>query len=237
MPKEATLEYLESIKQAYKDATIRCQKVGFDFIEIHGAHGYFLHNFYSPLSNTRTDKYGGSFENRIRLGLEIATVVRENWEKPLLYRVSATDWLENVEGPEKNANGEWAWWGLEQTTMYAEKLRDVGVDLLDVSSGGNDPRGEYKIGPGYQVDFAEHIKKNVPGLLIGAVGLITNAKQAEEILEKGQADVVLFGREILRNIDFPLTAAQELGVAANPAGQYERAWSRMLAPIPAPKKK
>lgn len=129
---------------------------------------------------------------------------------------------------EVNANPR----GLEQTTLLAAKLRDAGVDLLDVSSAGNDPRQDIKIGPGYQVHFAEHIKKNVPNLLIAAVGLITDAKQANEIIESGKADVVLFGREILRDIDFPLKAAETLGVAVNPAGQYERAWSRMLQPVP-----
>ncbi|GMK54448.1 hypothetical protein CspeluHIS016_0110340 [Cutaneotrichosporon spelunceum] len=231
-PTEASLEYIEHIKEAYKAATKRAKAAGFDYVEIHGAHGYFLHNFYSPLSNQRTDQYGGSFENRTRLGLEITKIIRDNWDGPLLYRVSASDWLEAVEGPEKDANGEWRWWGLEQTTMYAKLLRDAGVDLLDVSSGGNDPRGQYKVGPGYQIHFAEHLKKNVPGLLIGAVGLITTPQKAEEILDKDQADVVLFGREVLRHIDFPLRAAEHLGVAANPAGQYERAWSRMLSSIP-----
>jgi 2,4-dienoyl-CoA reductase-like NADH-dependent reductase (Old Yellow Enzyme family) len=120
--------------------------------------------------------------------------------------------------------------GIEQATILAARLRDAGIDLLDVSSGGNDPRGVYKIKPGYQVDFAAHIKKNVPGLLIGAVGLLTDAQQSEEILEKGDADVVLYGREVLRNIDFPMKAAEQLEYAVYTAPQYERAWGRMTRP-------
>lgn len=233
-PIAASKEYIESIKEAFRASVRRAKAAGFDFIEIHGAHGYWLHNFYSPLSNHRNDEYGGSFENRIRLALEITKVVREEWDGPLLYRVSASDWLEHL-GPEKAHPGEkeeYAWWGIEQTTLLAERLRDLGVDLLDVSSGGNDTRQKIDVQPGYQVHFAEHIKKNVPGLLVGAVGLVTDSKQANDIVESGKADVVLFGREVLRNIDFPLKAAEELGVAANPAGQYERAWGRMLRSIP-----
>lgn len=231
VPIAASVEYIESIKEAYRQAVRRCKKAGFDFIEIHGAHGYWIHNFYSPISNKRTDQYGGSFENRIKVALEVAQVVREEWDGPLLFRISASDWLEEL-GPEKAYPGEkeeYAWWGIEQTTLLAAKLRDIGVDLLDVSSAGNDPRQKIDVKPGYQVHFAEHIKKNVPGLLIGAVGLINTPEQANHIVESGQADVALFGREVLRNIDFPLKAAEALGVSANPAGQYERAWTRMMA--------
>ncbi|OWZ58869.1 oxidoreductase [Cryptococcus neoformans c8] len=227
-PIEASIEYLESLKKAYADAVERCSKIGFDFIEIHGAHGYFLHEFIDPISNKRTDKYGGSLENRLRLPLEIAEIVRQKWDKPLFYRLSATDWLEESLGKEKNANGEWVWWGIEQTTTFVGKLAELGVDLVDVSSGGNDLRQKIAPGPSYQLPFAAHLKKTYPNLLIGSVGIITDAKQANDILEQGKADVILIGRQLLRNLDWPLGAAVELGVAVAPAVQYERAWTRML---------
>lgn len=235
-PREASVAYIQSIVEAFGAATERCKKIGFDYIEIHGAHGYWNHNFCDPLSNHRTDAYGGSFEKRTRMSLEVVAEVRRRWSGPLLYRISATDWLEYT-GPEKletpKGEEEWAYWGIEQTTLLAAKLRDAGVDLLDVSSGGNDGRGRIDVRPGYQVPYAEHVKKNVPGLLVGAVGLITDSEQAETILATGQADVVLFGREVLRGVDFPLDAAVKLGVAAAPAVQYERAWGRMLKHVPA----
>ncbi|AAW40788.1 oxidoreductase, putative [Cryptococcus deneoformans JEC21] len=227
-PIEASIEYLESLKKAYADTVERCSKIGFDFIEIHGAHGYFLHEFVDPISNKRTDKYGGSLENRLRLPLEIAEIVRQKWDKPLFYRLSATDWLEESLGKEKNANGEWVWWGIEQTTAFVGKLAELGVDLVDVSSGGNDLRQKIAPGPSYQLPFAAHLKKTYPDLLIGSVGIITDAEQANDILEQGKADVILIGRQLLRNLDWPLDAAVELGVAVAPAVQYERAWTRML---------
>lgn len=230
MPQEASLEYIQEVKDAYKDAIHRAKKAGFDYIELHGAHGYFMHEFMSPLSNTRTDQYGGSLENRMRLPVELAELARKEWDGPLFFRISATDWLEKVDGPEK-VGDEWKWWGLEQSTILAAKLRDAGVDLLDVSSGGNDNRSKYPVGPGYQVPLAAHIKKNVPNLLIGAVGILTDANQCEDILETGQADVCFFAREALRNIDFPLKTAEHFDVAVAPAPQYERAWGRMLKPI------
>ncbi|WVQ82154.1 hypothetical protein IAT38_004282 [Cryptococcus sp. DSM 104549] len=228
-PIEASIEYLESVKQAYSDAVDRCTAIGFDFIEIHGAHGYFIHEFVDTLSNKRTDKYGGSLENRLRLPLEIVDIIRAKWNKPLFYRFSATDWLEDVLGPEKGKDGEWAWWGIEQTTVLAKKLAEAGVDLLDVSSGGNDLRQKVKVGPAYQLPFAEYLKKAVPNVLIGTVGLITEPKQASDILEENRADVVLLARQVLREVDWPLRAALELGVAVSPAVQYERAWSRLVA--------
>ncbi|KAL1405417.1 hypothetical protein Q8F55_009048 [Vanrija albida] len=226
-PVAASLEYIESIKAAYVAAVERSKKAGFDYVEIHGAHGYFMHEFLSPISNQRTDQYGGSFENRIRLALEITKAVRAAWDGPLLFRVSATDWLDEVLGEEKQG-GEWKWWGKEQTALLAKELHALGVDLLDVSTGGNDLRGKIKVGPDYQVPYARYVKDRVPGLLIGAVGLITDPQQAENILQRGDADVVLFGREVLRHVDFPLAAAEALGVAAAPAVQYSAAWSRML---------
>ncbi|WWC94179.1 hypothetical protein V866_001018 [Kwoniella sp. B9012] len=227
-PVEITTEYINNLKKAYADATERCKKIGFDFIEIHGAHGYLLHEFVDPVSNKRTDSYGGSLDNRIRLPLELAQLLREKWDKPLFYRVSATDWLDEEFGAEKGENGDWAWWGIDQTTYLTQKLADLGVDLIDVSSGGNDLKGKVKVGPSYQLPFAEHIKQNVSNILVGAVGIITESAQANDIIEEGKADVVFLAREVLRDIDFPLKAALELGAAVSPAVQYERAWTRML---------
>lgn len=230
MPKPIDDEYIAYLKDAYAQAIRRCIAAGVDFIELHYAHGYLMNSFVSPISNQRTDQYGGSLENRLRLPLEVATMVRKLWDGPLLVRVTSSDWLEKLLGPEVQ-NGEYKWWGIEQTTIFAQKLKDIGIDLLDVSSGGNDVRGGYPVGPNYQVPFAAHIKKNVPGLLVGAVGLLTDAKGANDIIAKGEADICFFGREVLRDIDFPLDAAQTLGVAVAPAPQYERAWTRMLKPI------
>ncbi|WVW83904.1 hypothetical protein I302_105926 [Kwoniella bestiolae CBS 10118] len=227
-PNEASLEYIENLKLKFDEAVERCGKVGFDFIEIHGAHGYFLHEIVDPISNTRRDQYGGSFENRVRLPLEIARSIRAKWDKPLFYRVSATDWLEEDLGPERDERGEWKWWGIEQTTLLARELAKIGIDLLDVTTGGNDLRQKIKVGPSYQTPLAVHLKKNVPNILVGTVGIITEAKQANDILEQGKADVVFCARQVLRDIDFPLEAAMDLGVAVNPAVQYELAWSRML---------
>lgn len=232
-PREATKEDIEEVKEAFRAAIRRAKVCGFDYIELHGAHGYLMYQFQSPVTNQRTDDYGGSFENRIRFPMEIVKIAREEWDGPLLYRTSATEWLESALGPEKAHPGqkeEYAWWGMEQTLAFAAKLRDAGVDLLDVSSGGNDLRQKIVVKPGYQVEMAAEIRAKVPGLLIGAVGLITDAQQAEDIVKAGQADVALFAREVLRNVDFPLQAAHELGAAAVPANQYSSGWTRMLRP-------
>ncbi|CAE6463736.1 hypothetical protein ACGC1H_005364 [Rhizoctonia solani] len=228
-PKAMTLEDIDALEKAYLDAVERCKQIGFDFVEIHGAHGYLLHSFCSPLSNNRTDIYGGSLENRLRLPLRIVRAVRQAWgnEKPLFYRVSASDW---AEGPEQDASGEWKSWGIEQTVELAKRLHAEGVDLVDTSSGGNWQAQKIPVGPMYQVPFAERIKREVPELVVGSVGLITSPQQAEGILQDGKADVVMLGRELLRHVDFPIYAAQELGVVVKPANQYERAWTRMMKP-------
>ncbi|CAE6504448.1 unnamed protein product [Rhizoctonia solani] len=228
-PKVMSLEDIDSLEQAYLDAVDRCKRIGFDFVEIHGAHGYLLHSFCSPLSNNRTDIYGGSLENRLRLPLRIVRAVRQAWgsEKPLFYRVSATDW---AEGPEQDESGEWKSWGIEQTVEFAKRLKAEGVDLVDTSSGGNWMAQKIPVGPMYQVPFAERIKQEVPELVVGSVGLITTPQQAEGILQEGKADVVMLARELLRHVDFPIYAAQELGVVVKPANQYERAWTRMMKP-------
>ncbi|CAE6490053.1 unnamed protein product [Rhizoctonia solani] len=225
-PRALSVEEIKDIVQAYVDAVERCKKIGFDFIEIHGAHGYLIHSFYSPISNKRTDDYGGPLHNRLRLALEIARAIRKVWDKPLFFRLSATDWAKE----EKDENGEWVSWGIEQTIELSKLLSAEGVDLVDVSSGGNYVGQQISIGPGYQVPFAKQIKGSVPNLSIGSVGLITDPRQSEEILQSGSADVLFYARELLRHVDFPLFAAQELGVAVKPADQYERAWGRMLTP-------
>ena len=152
-PKAMPSEKIAELKQAFVDAIKRCKIIGFDFIEIHAAHGYLLHNFYSPVSNKRTDEYGGSFENRIRLLLEIVEQARKEWsdDKPLFVRISATDWAEQELGPEKGEDGTWKSWGIEQSKMLVGELIKRGVDLVDVSSGGNWVQQKITIGPGYQV--------------------------------------------------------------------------------------
>ncbi|KAG9074385.1 hypothetical protein FRC06_010729, partial [Ceratobasidium sp. 370] len=210
-PRAMTEQEIDELVQSYVDAVERCKKIGFDFIEIHGAHGYLLHSFYSPLSNNRTDSYGGSLQNRLRLPLRVAQAVRTAWgdSKPLFFRLSATDW---AEGPERDENGEWKSWGIEQTVELVKGLKGVGVDVIDTSSGGNWVKQQIPIGPGYQVPFAERVKKEVPDVVVGSVGLITSPQQAERILQDGQADAVLLARELLRHADFPIYAAEELGV-------------------------
>jgi len=233
-PRPLTESELDNLEEAYAATVRRCKIIGFDFIEIHGAHGYLLHSFNSPLSNNRTDQYGGSLENRLRFPLQIARRVRKEWgDKPLFYRISASDW---AEGPEKNDKGEWVQWGVEQSIILSRELQNIGIDLIDVSSGGVWAAQKIKVGPGYQVHFAEQIKAALPSLLIGTVGLITDPHQAEGYLQEGKADVVRLARELLRHVDWPLYAAQELGVAVKPANQYERAWSRLLKPAPKPAK-
>lgn len=201
---------IEKVKADFKAATERALKVGIDVIELHAAHGYLLHQFYSPLSNQRTDEYGGSFENRIRLLLEVIDSVKQVWpdEKPLFVRISATDWTEGG-------------WTIEDSVKLATVLKEKGVDLIDTSTGGN-VLAKIPLKPGYQVEFAEQIKKE-SGIMTGAVGLITESKQANEIIETEQADLVFIARELLRDPYFPLRAAHELGQDITWPVQYERA--------------
>jgi 2,4-dienoyl-CoA reductase-like NADH-dependent reductase (Old Yellow Enzyme family) len=190
----------------------RARAAGFQLIEIHGAHGYLLHQFMSPLSNRRSDEYGGSFENRTRLVREVIAAVREVWpaELPLWLRISATDWAEGG-------------WDIEQSVRLAALVKSMGVDLIDVSSGGLVPHVKIPLGPGYQVPFAERIRREA-GLATGAVGLITEPEQAAAIIAKGEADVVLIARESLRDPYFPRRAAQQLGAKIGAPPQYQRAW-------------
>ncbi|RSK43734.1 NADH:flavin oxidoreductase/NADH oxidase [Hymenobacter rigui] len=205
---------IEQVIDAFRLGGRRAVEVGFEVLEIHAAHGYLLHQFLSPLSNQRTDAYGGSFENRIRLLLEVVAATRAEMPEnlPLWVRVSATDWT---------AGG----WTAEDTVQLAAILKDNGVDLLDCSTGGNVPQADIPVGPGYQVPFAEQVRRET-GLPTGAVGLITEAQQAEDILAQGQADVVLLARESLRDAYFPLHAAHELGAEVAWPPQYERAKPR-----------
>ena len=202
---------IQKVISDFKSATKRVVQAGYQVLEIHGAHGYLLHQFLSPLSNFRTDEYGGSFENRIRLTLEVVDAVQSEWPKdlPLFVRISATDWADGG-------------WNVEESVALTKILKQKGVDLIDASSGGLVSHQKIPLGPNYQVPFAEKIKKDT-GILTGAVGLITEAIQAEEIIAGGKADLVLFARESLRNPNLGLTFAHELQATIEWPKQYERA--------------
>jgi len=208
---ELDKEGIEKVKADFKAAASRALLAGFKVIELHGAHGYLVHEFLSPLSNHRTDEYGGSFENRIRLLLEIIESVKEVWpeENPLFVRISASDWTEGG-------------WTADDSVVLAKVLIGKGIDLIDCSSGGNVATAKIPLKPGYQVEFAEKVKKE-SGILTGAVGLITESKQADDIIQQGQADLVIMAREFLRDPYFPLRAAHELGHEVKWPVQYERA--------------
>jgi 2,4-dienoyl-CoA reductase-like NADH-dependent reductase (Old Yellow Enzyme family) len=211
-PRELTIAEISEIVGAFKKSAERARVAGFEVIEIHAAHGYLLHQFLSPLSNTRTDEYGGSFENRIRLTLKVVRAVREIWPSrlPLFVRVSATDWKEGG-------------WDLAQTIELARQVKALGVDLIDVSSGGAVPGVKIPFGPGYQTGFAEAIRKE-SGMATGAVGMIMEPVQAETILSTEQADLVFLARELLRDPYWPRRAAKALDVKIKAPAQYERAW-------------
>lgn len=196
----------------YRAAAMRAHAAGFRIVEIHAAHGYLLHEFLSPLSNRRTDGYGGDFEARTRLLRETIAAVRDAWPEalPLWLRISATDWVDGG-------------WDVEQSIELARVAGGLGVDLVDVSSGGLDPRQRIETGPGYQVPFAARIRREA-GVATGAVGLITGAAQADGIVAGGAADVVLLARELLRDPYFPRRAARALGVEPEAPAQYLRAW-------------
>ncbi|MBL1096688.1 NADH:flavin oxidoreductase/NADH oxidase [Streptomyces coffeae] len=200
VPGELTEEQIGEVVEQFAAAARRALAAGFEVAEIHGAHGYLIGEFLSPHSNHRTDRYGGSLENRVRFALEVVDAVRAVWpeELPLFFRVSATDWLER--------DG----WTPDDTVALAALLKDHGVDLLDVSTGGNAAGVRIPVEPGYQVPFAARVRRET-GLPVAAVGLITEAGQAEKIVANGEADAVLLGRELLRNPSFARHAAQELG--------------------------
>lgn len=202
---------IRSVVDSFAAAAQRAQAAGFQIVEVHAAHGYLLHQFLSPLSNQRTDEYGGSFENRSRLAREVVTAVRAVWPDnlPLLVRLSATDWV---------AGG----WNCAETVELCRILKTLGVDLVDVSSAGLVPWAQIPVGAGFQTEFAARIRREAD-LPTAAVGLITSPQQADHIVRSGQADLVLLGREILRDPYWPLHAAQALGQATYWPRQYLRA--------------
>ncbi|MNX44562.1 NADPH dehydrogenase [compost metagenome] len=202
---------IQKVISDFKAATKRAVQVGYQVLEIHAAHGYLLHQFLSPLSNFRKDEYGGSFENRIRLVLEVLEAAQSEWPKdlPLLVRISASDWADGG-------------WNIQESVKLSKILKERGVDLIDTSSGGLVSHQQIPLGPNYQVPFAEQIKKET-GIMTGAVGLITGALQAEEIIASGKADLVLFARESLRNPNLGLSFAHELQADIDWPNQYDRA--------------
>jgi 2,4-dienoyl-CoA reductase-like NADH-dependent reductase (Old Yellow Enzyme family) len=212
-PNQLSAAGIRRVVDAFAAAARRALKAGFEVIEIHGAHGYLIHEFLSPLSNSRTDEYGGCFENRIRVAIEVIGAVREEIgpTHPLFLRISATDWIEGG-------------WTPGDSVELAKHAKQAGVDLIDTSSGGNVPGAKIPIGPGYQVEFAARIRKEA-GVMTGAVGMITSAEQAEEILSQRGADLVLLAREFLRDPYFPMHAAQALGVSPSVPKQYTRAFN------------
>ncbi len=211
VPTELDEAGITGVVQAFVAAARRALAAGFQVVEIHAAHGYLLHQFLSPLTNHRGDHYGGSFEHRTRLAREVVAAVRAVWPErlPLFVRISATDWVEGG-------------WDLEQSVQLAAALKDLGADLVDCSSGGLVPGAKIPLGPGYQVPFAARIRA-ATGVPTGAVGLITESRQAEQILAEGSADLILLGRELLRDPRWPLRAAQELGVEVPWPASYLRA--------------
>jgi 2,4-dienoyl-CoA reductase-like NADH-dependent reductase (Old Yellow Enzyme family) len=211
VPEELDEAGIARIVRAFADAAERVHRAGLTAIELHAAHGYLLHEFLSPLSNRRTDRYGGSIENRSRMLLETVRAIRSRWPErlPLFVRVSATDW----------APGGWT---PDDTVWLARRLVDEAVDLLDCSSAGAVPGAQIPVGPGYQVPFAERVRRET-GMPTGAVGLIRSSYQADHILRSGQADVVVIARQLLRDPYWPLHAARELGVDLPWPVQYQRA--------------
>lgn len=211
-PRELSVDEIGAIRAAFRDAAVRADAAGFDWLELHGAHGYLLHSFLSPLSNQRSDAYGGSFENRIRFMVETVQTVREVWpdHKPLTVRISASDWVDGG-------------WNAEDSVALAARLKPEGVDLIDCSSGGAVPGVSIPVGAGYQVPLAEAVRcgADIP---TAAVGLITEPTHADEIIRNGRADVVLLARELLRDPYWPLHAAQALKQPIPAPAQYARAF-------------
>ncbi|HTA41317.1 MAG TPA: NADH:flavin oxidoreductase/NADH oxidase [Bryobacteraceae bacterium] len=211
-PAELNCQDISGIVNAFANASKRALEAGFQLVEIHAAHGYLLDEFLSPLANQRTDKYGGSFDNRIRIVLEVIAAIRRVWPDslPLFLRISATDWAEGG-------------WEIGDSVELARRVKTLGVDLIDCSSGGMVPWAKINAFTGFQVPFAEQIRREA-GILTGAVGMITEVGQANKIVEGEQADIVLLAREFLRNTYWPLHAAKEMGVSGLPPRQYTRAW-------------
>jgi 2,4-dienoyl-CoA reductase-like NADH-dependent reductase (Old Yellow Enzyme family) len=213
-PRALTVDEIHGIVDAFRVAAQRALAAGFDVVEIHAAHGYLIHEFLTPLVNTRADEYGGPFDHRVRLCLEVADAVRGVWPDrlPVFIRLSSTDWVEDG-------------WNIDQCVELARRLLARGIDLVDCSSGGAVPDAKIPLGPGYQVQFAERIRREA-GVATGAVGLITEPHQADAIIRAGQADSVLLARELLRDPYWPLRAARELGHTVPWPVQYLRAAPR-----------
>ncbi|OGU14069.1 MAG: oxidoreductase [Geobacteraceae bacterium GWC2_53_11] len=211
VPRALTLEEMDEVETQFRAAAKRAFTAGFQVVELHMAHGYLLHEFLSPLVNQRDDQYGGSLENRLRFPLRVAKAVREEWPSklPFFVRISATDWLEGG-------------WDIDQSVSLARHLKEIGVDLIDCSSGFAVPNEPVPFGPGFQVPFAARVRSEA-GIASGAVGFITEPAQAEQIVATGQADVVLLGRELLRDPYWPLHAARALQTEAQWPNQYLRA--------------
>jgi 2,4-dienoyl-CoA reductase-like NADH-dependent reductase (Old Yellow Enzyme family) len=212
VPRALLQSELDDVVQDFAHAAERALGAGFELVEIHAAHGYLLHEFLSPLANRRTDEYGGSFENRVRLVRRVVEAVRRVWPArlPLSLRISATDWVEGG-------------WDLEQSVELVSLLRSEGVTLVDCSSGGVVPRVPIPTGPGYQTEFANEIRRRA-SMPTAAVGFIVGAAQADHVIRSGQADLVFLARELLRDPYFPRRAARALGVKLEPPKQYARAW-------------
>jgi 2,4-dienoyl-CoA reductase-like NADH-dependent reductase (Old Yellow Enzyme family) len=216
VPHELSREEIAGIVEAFRAATLRSLTAGYQWMEMHGAHGYLAHEFLSPLSNQRTDDYGGSFENRVRFTLEVTRAVRSVWPEkfPLSWRISATDWVDGG-------------WTPEDSVALARLLKAEGVDLVDCSSGGNVPHAKIPVAPDYQVFLSEQVRREA-GVATAAVGMITDPRQADAIVREGRADLVLMAREFLREPNWPLRAAKELGLAETLAAlvppQYARSF-------------
>lgn len=208
VPHEMTVDEIHATTQAFAEAAVRAHAAGFDVVEIHAAHGYLLHQFLSPLSNFRTDEYGGSLANRMRFPLAAAAAVRDAFpqDKPVFVRISATDWVDGA-------------WDIDQSVQFVKELDQLGIDFIDTSSGGSAADAVIPNEVNYQIDLAEQIRQHT-GILTGAVGRITSPEQAELILESGKADAVFLGRQMLRDPHWPLRAAHELGVRVQ--------WSRQM---------
>ncbi len=213
-PHELGIDEIGHLVGAFAEAAGRSLAAGFEVVEVHAAHGYLLHEFLSPLSNRRTDSFGGSFENRIRLVLEVVDAVRAVWpdDQPVFVRLSATDWVDGG-------------WTEDETVRLAAALREHGVDLVDCSSGGTSPDAAIPVGPGYQVPFAARVRREA-GIASGAVGMITEPQQAAKVIAEGDADAVLLARALLRDPHWPLRAAHELGSEVRWPPQYQRARPR-----------
>lgn len=219
-PTELSIDDIESVVQSFAESARRAAVAGFKVLELHGAHGYLIHQFLSPYSNVRTDHYGGSLENRMRFALDVVRAVRLSWpaELPLFFRVSATDWLGGDTDDERPG------WTVDDTVELASRLKGLGVDLMDVSSGGSAPDARIPVGPGYQVPFAARVRKEVE-IPTAAVGMITEADQADDIISSEQADAVFLARVLLRNPAWVGQAADQLGASLHHPPQYARAFS------------